>query len=160
MTDPKTTGDNWNIGDPCQKCGAPHDEVLFGHCIGPAAATAWGHAWGLGREHAMCGKPRINPSFWTHEGERAAYVAGYDGRREAVVMTDAKQTQTTDRCPFKCDIPWPHAPGGCVHYLDAGSFDVMRAALENPPEPTLAVRQAWKLHAKMALKMKGVTDDQ
>ncbi len=66
-----------HFGDPCVKCGIPHDDVQSGSC--PGRPTPWGDAWCLGRTHAMCGMSRLNPEFFKHPLDRGAYVAGYDG---------------------------------------------------------------------------------
>lgn len=76
MADP--VSQTTHFGDPCVKCGTPHDEVSPGPC--PGRPTPWGDAWKLGHMHASCGMSRINPDFWHDAKDRAAYVAGYDGK--------------------------------------------------------------------------------
>jgi hypothetical protein len=49
-----------------------------------------------------------------------------------------------NKCPFGCDEPWPHPPGGCMFCLSAKDYDFIAATLNEPPKPTPAAIEAAK----------------
>lgn len=58
-------------------------------------------------------------------------------------------------CPFGCDEPWPHAPGGCVIRLDDHAWAELQRALNSPKqEPTPAAIEANRLWREMLATMK------
>jgi hypothetical protein len=48
------------------------------------------------------------------------------------------------KCPFGCDAPWPHEPGGCIRYVDAGTWEDMMEMDRDPRGPTPAMLAAGK----------------
>lgn len=64
------------------------------------------------------------------------------------------------KCPFGCDEPWPHAPGGCVIRLDDASWAELQRVLADPPKPNPKLVALMKHYREMAetLKREGSVD--
>lgn len=81
-----------------------------------------------------------------------------EGLNEALEIV---QRSDAAKCPFGCDEPWPHAPGGCVIRLDENAWAAFQKIMETPPSPpSPRLIEALKAHKEMSatLKRRGHAD--